>query len=601
MIQKLLKLIKQYKIITIIAIISLITGGSFVYSKIFVNKKDVLYLTSQVQKGNLVISVSGSGYVSTSNQIDIKPKTGGEVVYVGVKNGQEVKAGTLLVQVDAKEAEKAVRDAEVNLESAKLSLEKLKKPADNLSLLQAENSLNQAKESKQKAEDDLKKAYEDGFNTVSNAFLDLPEIMAGLEDMMFDKTIDPRSSGNNNLSWYVNQTDYQTGAREKAILYMNDVTNIYNQARKVYEKNFNDYKAASRTAEGKIIEILIMETYETAKIIADTIKAFDNYIDFVQDDMEKRNLNIPSMVLTHQTNVSSNTSKINSHLLNLLAIKNKIEDSKKAITDAERLITEKTEYLAKLKAGADALDIKAAELAVKQRENALLDAKEKLEDYFIRAPFDGIIAKFDVKKGDIISPSTSLGTIITKQKIAEISLNEVDAVKVKTGQKATLTFDALPDFTISGKVAEIDNVGTVSQGVVSYNVKISFDTQDERIKAGMSISATIIIEVKPNIILVPNSAIKSQGQTKYVEMPSDNELHLPKAKSKGAVFKNPLKIQPVEVGLSNDEFTEIISGLKEGDIIVTRIIQLSDTKPPQQQNSFRLPGFPNERSGRFRR
>ena len=183
--KKIIKKILERKILSGGIALLLAIGGYLGYGAIF-NKDGVAqYALAQVQKGTLVVSIAGSGQVSVSNQVDIKPKVSGDVVYVGVKNGQEVKAGTLIVQLDAGDAQKAVRDAEANLESAKLSLEKLKKPSDTLSLLQAENSLAQAKESKQKAEDDLKKAYEDGFNTISNAFLELPEVMTGLDNIFF--------------------------------------------------------------------------------------------------------------------------------------------------------------------------------------------------------------------------------------------------------------------------------------------------------------------------------------------------------------------------------------------------------------------------------
>ena len=603
MFQKIKQFASQHKIATGFLVLTIGLGLYFGYKKLSDSSSATRYVLAAVQQGTIVTSVSGSGQVSASNQIDIKPKASGDVVYVGVKNGQEVKAGTLIAQLDARDAQKAVRDAEVNLEAARLSLEKLKEPADALSILQAENSLAQAKESKQKAEDDLNKAYDDGFNTVANAMLDLPGIMTGLKDMMFDNTIDPNSGSGDNITWYVNQTNYQTDAREKALRYMNDVYNAYNHAREVYDKNFDDYKATSRTADQATIEALILQTYDTTKIIADTIKTIDNFIDFVQDDMEKRDYNIPAMVSTHQANISSYTSKTNSHLLNLLAIKRTIEDSKNAIVNADRSIAEKTESLAKLKSGADALDVQSAELAVKQRENALLDAKEKLADYFIRAPFDGIIATLDVKKGDTVSPATVLGTFITKQKIAEISLNEVDVAKVKVGQKATLTFDAVPDLTITGQVVEVDTVGTISQGVVSYTVKVGFDTQDDRIKPAMSVSADIITDVKQNVLLIPNSAVKSAGGATYVEVPQDtaaaSRLLASAANSAtGVELNSALRQQAVEIGLSNDSVSEVVSGLKEGDLVIVRTItSANQTQPTQTRSIFGGSGGGSARSG----
>src|SRR6185503_5946600 len=109
--------------------------------------------------------------------------------------------------------------------------------------------------------------------------------------------------------------------------------------------------------------------------------------------------------------------------------------------------------------------------------------------YTVRAPFSGTIAKLSVDKGDQASSGTTVATIISKNQIADLSLNEVDAAKVTVGQKATLTFDAVEDLSIAGAVASVDTLGTVSQGVVSYVVKIQFTTQDERVKPGMSVNA----------------------------------------------------------------------------------------------------------------
>jgi len=583
MFSKIFKQIIQHKFITGVIIILIIAGVYFGYAKIFKNNGAVRYATAQVQKGTLIVSVSGSGQVSVSNQVDIKPKASGDIVYVGVKNGQEVKAGTLIAQLDARDAQKTVRDAETNLESAKLSLEKLKKPADTLSILQAENSLAQAKESKQKAEDDLKKAYDDGFNTIANAFLDLPTVIKGLHDILFSSDTGLGGGNQWNIDYYADSVKTYD---EKALQYKDDTSQSYQKARQEYDKNFTDYKTITRYSDPATIEGLINETYDTTKAIAEAVKSANNLIQFYQDKLTERNLKPAAISDTHLSTLNTYTGKTNTHLLNLLGIKNTIKNSRDTIVNADRSIAEKTESLTKLKAGADALDIQSSELAVKQRENALLDAKEKLADYFIRAPFDGVIAKVNAKKGDSVSSASILVTLITRQKLAEISLNEVDVAKIKVGQKATLTFDAVPDLTITGQVAEVDAVGTVSQGVVTYTVKISFDTQDDRVKPGMSVSAAIVTEAKPNVLLVPNSAIKSQGDMAYVEIFA-GETQAPRR-------------QTVQIGLSNDTMTEVTNGLKEGDQVVTQTITQTAQSQSQQNTGLRIPGLTGGGGGGFR-
>ncbi len=600
MFSKLLARLIKRKITTGIAILFLAGSGYFGYIKIFSDDSEIRYVTTVVQKGVLIVSISGSGQTSVSNQVDVKPKASGDIIYVGVKNGQEVKTGALIAQLNDRDAQKAVRDAEVNLESAKILLEKLRKPADVLSMLQAENSLAQAKESKQEAEDDLKKAYEDGSITVANSFLDLSMIMTGLQDILLSSDNSLGGGGQENIDYYVNAVQAYD---EKVLQYKTDTSDKYRAARTVYNKNFQDYKSLSRFSERSVIESLINETYDTAKDIAEAVKSANNLIQFYQDKLTERNLRPQALSNTHLSSLNTYTGKTNTHLLNLLSIKRTIQTSKEIIVNSDRSITEKAESLVKLKTGADALDIQSQELIIKQRENALLDAKEKLADYFIRAPFEGVIAKINIKNGDPVSGSTVAVILITKQKLAEISLNEVDVAKVKVGQKVTLTFDAIPDLTITGQVAEVDVIGTVSQGVVTYTIKIGFDTQDDRVKTAMSVSAAIITEAKPNALLVPNSAVKSQGGMSYVEVVEGEDRNAAFAvNSSGIILKNSTRRQSVEIGVSSDEFTEIAGGLKEGDLVVTRTIQPNSiqTQTQSSQGGLRIPGLPSGGGGGFR-
>jgi len=601
------------------AVIIVLGGGYFGYNFLAAAPADARYVLAKITKGTLIVSVSGTGQVFASNQLDIKPNVAGNAVNVAIANGQSVKTGALLVQLDDQDAQKAVRDASANLDSAKLSLQKLQQPADSLSILQADNTLSQAEDSlaklklsqqinyqkaietKQNADSDLKKAYDDGFNAVSNTFLDLPGIMSGLQDMLYGTSL---NAGQSNISYY---SDAVKGYDPKVVQYKEDVDTSFQKARDEYNQNFADYKSANRSSDTATIESLINETYETAKSISETVKNANNLIQFYEDKLADHGLKPQAAANTQLSTLGTYTTKTNQFLGDLLTIQNTIKQSKDTIssaetdlqtmdqnnpfdlTAAEQSVQEKTISLAKLKAGADPLDIQSQQLAVKQKENALLDAEEKLADYSIKAPFDGVIAAVNVKKGDSVSAGTAVATLITTQKIATISVNEVDAVKIKVGQKATLTFDALPDLSISGEVAQIDAIGTVTQGVVSYSVKISFDTQDDRIKSGMSASVAVITDARQDVLLVPNSALKTSGSSNYVEMfdSSVTAGNAANGKTQQISSQAPPKEQIVEIGLINDSDTEILSGLNEGDWIVTRTISPAATAAPasNQQRS----------------
>ena len=527
---KLKSYIKAHKVISAIILIIFLLSGYYAYVKFTSTAGDTRYIISKVEKGIIIASVSGSGQVSALNQIDIKSKVSGDVIYLSGHNGQRVGTGALIAQLDTRDTEKSVRDAETNLESAKISLDKIK--------IQKSNENMKA---------DLAQAYDDGFNSISNTFLDLPVIITGLNDMFFKNN---SGTGQSNIDWYDGQAAITD--REQTLLLKRNFNDSYTTARTAYDKNFEDYKGASRAGSSESTETLIAKTYDTTRLISDAVKSANNYLDFINDSLGRQDRNTPAILSTHKTNLSTYTSETNGHLLNLLAIKTSIKSYKDAFPNAD-------------------LDTQSAELSLKQKENALQDAKDKLSDYFIHAPFAGTIAKINIKKLDSVNAGAVIATLITQKQLAEISLNEVDVAKIKIGQKTTLTFDAIPNLIISGIVAEIDSIGTISQGVVTYLVKVSFDTQDERIKPAMSVSAAIVTDVKQDVLMVPNSAVKSRNGKNYVEMFAA-PLPAPTDELLGSISKtSPNKIT-VERGFSNDAKTEIISGLNEGDEIVTRTI-----------------------------
>lgn len=563
-----------HKFITLTIFLVLLGGGYFAYNTLTSTAGETQYILVAAKKETVIDSVSGTGQVIASNQVELTSKISGTIISLPVPEGSNVGAGQIIAQLDSTIAQKAVRDAQANLDSAKLALEKLRIPADTLSVLQSENALVQAKESKQKAEADLKKAYEDGFTTVSNAFLYLPMVIAGLKDTLYGSSFG--EAGEPNIDHYYNQTNRYDA---KSIQYKNSATAAYQIAQKTYDQNFSYYKSATRFSDTGTIVALIDETYNTSQNVAEAVKSASNVIQSFQDALIKMNIKPDPISDTQLASLNTYTVKTNTDLLNLLAIKRTIQASKEIIVNADRTIAEKTEFLAKLKAGAIPLDIQAQQLTIKQRENALVDAEQMYADYTIRAPFSGTLGKVYVKKFNNVIAGTQVGTLVTKQLMAQVVLNEVAAAKVKVGDKATITFDALPELSMTGLVIQIDTVGTVSQGVVSYAVKIVFDKQDEHIKHGMSTSAIIISEERQDVVTVPNSAVKSRGDIQYVEIldkptsDSTDQTHM--------LSTTPPREQNVVVGISDDANTEIISGLNDGDMVIINTVT-ADTQAPEQ-------------------
>lgn len=196
--------------------------------------------------------------------------------------------------------------------------------------------------------------------------------------------------------------------------------------------------------------------------------------------------------------------------------------------------------------------------AITQAQLSLSSAWTTLSQYSptILAPSAGTVANLSIAEGVVISGSTDVALhklgVINAQAggvQATVNLSEIDVPKVKPGQKVTMTLDALSGKTFTGKVLVVDTNGTVSSGVTTYPAVIVFDSATEDIYPNMGVSVKIITSIKDNVILVPSAAVQN---------------------SSVQVMKNgKINSVDVEVGGSNDTQTEIISGVNEGDVLVT--------------------------------
>ncbi len=234
----------------------------------------------------------------------------------------------------------------------------------------------------------------------------------------------------------------------------------------------------------------------------------------------------------------------------------------------------------------DKLIRQTQEADVQQKVNKLTDAKSELEDYYIRAPFDGVVTGLDFSAGDSVSRDEILASVITKEMIATISLNEVDAVKVEKGAVVNLTFSALDDVKATGEVSKIDTIGTVSQGVVSYDAEIAFDASEVvGLKPGMSVEAEIITESAENVMTVPTSAVQSSpnGEDYVIVVEKGLTFEELSAKldstpgpTKGARSLNMpegLKRVVVTVGVTDDVMVEISGEISEGETVLTQTVE----------------------------
>src|SRR6185437_2940093 len=165
----------------------------------------------------------------------------------------------------------------------------------------------------------------------------------------------------------------------------------------------------------------------------------------------------------------------------------------------------------------------------------------------VTAPIDGTVANLSVVSGDAVtassvtttSNSTSFGssstastnngsTVLVIGNLTQLSIltqvNEVDVPHIKPGQNATVTLDAFPNETFVGKVQSVDSIGTISSGVVTYNVYISMVEPPTSIKAGMTASVAIQTARADDVVYVPTAAIQTANGSSYVRVLKNKQV-----------------------------------------------------------------------------
>jgi HlyD family secretion protein len=300
----------------------------------------------------------------------------------------------------------------------------------------------------------------------------------------------------------------------------------------------------------------------------------DSYKSTISGSLSNINSGIASMQSARQALADAITSAKNGlDSANLSAV-SQLTSAQNSVQSSYNSWQVAKDQLTKLTAPATDQEVASARAQVTSAQAQYEQAQNNFDNTIITAPFAGQIAAMDVQAGDQVSGSTIIATLIAKQEIAVLSLNEVDAAKVKLGDKVITTFDAVDGLSITGKVSQIDMLGTVSQGVVTYTVKVNFDTQDDRVKPDMSANCEIITDVKVDVLAVPNAAVKTDSSgNSYVQMLDGS---------------GQPQNRTVTIGIANDSTTEITSGLNEGDKVVTQTITSSIAAKTTTQSSSGL-------------
>lgn len=374
---------------------------------------------------------------------------------------------------------------------------------------------------------------------------------------------------------------YQTATAEKGTLVVSikasgQVTSANNSpvntqasgvVTKVYVRNGDPV-----TAGQKIVELQLDTEGKRARAAA-----YASYLGAISSERNAENskLSADATMWNDQQSLLLAQNTVNNRNSN-----NTNPSTKTTYTDLEWRAVDSALITAQKKFAATETTYKQADASVNSAKASITSTQlaYQLTSPTIVAPVSGIMDGFSLGVGEVVTPIGT--TTTTSQKIGTIrsnatpritfNLTEIDVPKIKIGNNATLTFDAFPGKTYTGKVVSIDSSGAVASGVTTYPTVIKLDTDIPGLFTNMTATANIIIQTKDNVVLVPTSAVQNQGTQTTVRTLKNGQL----------------QSVPVEAGEASDTQTEIISGISEGDSVVTSVVNSSGSSSSQGSSPF---------------
>jgi HlyD family secretion protein len=264
-----------------------------------------------------------------------------------------------------------------------------------------------------------------------------------------------------------------------------------------------------------------------------------------------------------------------------------------------------------------------ARAQLEQARLSLEQAKRNLSKATLTAPFDGIVTAVNMQAGSASGTGAAITIAEVGQLHVDVLVDETQVAMIQPGQTVELTLDAMPDITLTGTVDRIDPAGTVSQGVVNYNVRVNLDPTDAPVRLDMTANANILGERHENVLAVPSTAIRSfagqggvgaqggfigqggfggqQGGQGNPNVQSGQGVTETQRGQGGQRLQGPFVLviengqpRPVQVteGITAGDLTEVSGDLKEGDEVLVNTPNLQTNGDFRPGAFFGGPGGP---------
>jgi HlyD family secretion protein len=329
------------------------------------------------------------------------------------------------------------------------------------------------------------------------------------------------------------------------------------------DAQINRYKLS----QSRVSQATIDQTQAQLVIDQDALKrAQDNYNQFAsrpEDDVMRAQA-FDKLAAAQQ---AVQTDQINLDWMTGHPNDNDVQQSDAAVKVAQAKVADAQREWDRLKNGVDPKDIAAAQAKVDAIQATLALAQ-------IKAPISGTITNVNNLVGDQVAPGlVSFQIDDLSRMLVDVQITEVDIDRVKSGQSANISFDAVSNTNYSGKVTEVSSFGTNQSGVVNFTVTVELTNADPQVRPGMTAAVNLTVEQLHNVLLVPNRAVRLQGGKRVLYLLENGQP----------------KTQEITIGATSDTYSQITSGnVKAGDRVILN--------PP-----LLLPGGPGGGFGGFGR
>lgn len=339
-----------------------------------------------------------------------------------------------------------------------------------------------------------------------------------------------------------------------------------------------------------------VETVDVGTQISGTIK--DIYIDY-NSVLKKGQLIAEIESLTQQADVGMANANLKAAYAELDNSKAVLENAKKNFARTKELADR--DLIAKTDVDKDEkslfvahAQVNASKAKIEQSAAALAKAKVNMGYTKIYSPVDGVVVAKNVEKGQTVAASYQTPSIAEiakdlEQMQVEVNVDEADIGGVKEGQEAVFYVDAHPSVEFRGSVTQVRLSPIVSNSIVTYTVIVKVKNEKHLLMPGMTANVSLMMQERKAVLSVPNSAfrfkpvdLKAAASNQGGPGPGMMKSNIAEDAAKPCVYlagpKNtPVKTEVVK-GITDGETTEVISGLLEGDKVITGIVVKKEEK-----------------------